>query len=166
MRRAPVVFVALATLGLLAGCASDDAATSITANPPSSVGTATSSTPPMSTLTTVTSADTSSTTTAVAAEPIDEPGCTRYITLTQLFDDLEVIATGANSTQVAADTELAASIDNLRDQPGAASDEVTSALDTLAAISFQATDSADGPTAQERFSALATLDTAFGPTCT
>ena len=166
MRRAPVVFVALATLGLLAGCASDDAATSITTNPPSSMGTATSSTPPSTTLATDTSAPTETTTTGVAAEPIDEAGCARYITLTQLFDDLEVIAAGANSTQVAADTELAASIDDLRDQPGAGSDKVTDALDTLAAISFQATDSADGPTAQERFSALATLDTAFGPTCT
>ena len=148
MRRAlvvPVVFVALA---LSAGCGSSETTTTPSSTAPSS--TAPPDTAPPDT----------------NGKPIDAAGCARYITLTQLFDDLEVIAGGANSTQVAADTELVAIVDNIRDQPGAADDNVTQAIDTIATFSFQAPGSPDGPTTQERNDALAIIETAFGETCT
>ena len=161
MRRAlvvPVVFVALA---LSAGCGSSDSA----APPKTTVAPGETTTTPSTT----TPSSTAPSTTAppdTNGKPIDAAGCARYITLTQLFDDLEVIAGGANSTQVAADTELVAIVDNIRDQPGAADDNVTQAIDTIATFSFQAPGSPDGPTTQERNDALAIIETAFGETCT
>ena len=161
MRRAlvvPVVFVALA---LSAGCGSSDS----TAPPKTTVAPGETTTTP-STTAPSTTAPRSTAPPDTNGKPIDAAGCARYITLTQLFDDLEVIAGGANSTQVAADTELVAIVDNIRDQPGAADDNVTQAIDTIATFSFQAPGSPDGPTTQERNDALAIIETAFGETCT
>ena len=161
MRRALVVPVVFVALTLSAGCSSSDStAPPKTTAAPGETTTAPSSTAPSSTAPNTTAPPDTD------GKPIDAAGCARYITLTQLFDDLEVIAGGAGSTQVAADTELVAIVDNIRDQPGAADDNVTQAIDTIATFSFQAPGSPDGPTTRARNDALAIIERAFGETCT
>ena len=164
MRRALVVSTVVIVAALAAGCGKSDSAVPTKTSQVPTTGVP-STDPYYPGDTTSYPVDSTATPPQTPGKPIDAAGCARYLTLTQLFDDLQVIASGANSTQVAADTELAAIIDNIRDQPGAADDNITQAIDTIATFSFQAPGSPDGPTTQERNDALATIEGAFGETC-
>ncbi len=146
MRRRPFALAALVSLALVVGACSDDDGGDDGAS--------------------TTTTEAAETTTTVAAEAEDaEVDCEAYTTLVGLFEGTEDIATGNAAQQEAADEALAEAVDALR--PSVEGDAIaTESLDTLAAVSFQVTDEAEGPAADEVEVALATLEDAWGATCT
>ena len=148
MRRRPVLaaLAALCSLTfLLAGCGGDDGDDDTS-----------------ETTSTVTT-EAGPTTTTPQAEEADVD-CAAYLTVVDLFARTEEIATGSRDGQVAADEALATALDALA--PAAEGDEfVTESLATLSGVSFQVTDAADGPSADEIDGALVTIDDAWGDRC-
>lgn len=103
------------------------------------------------------------TTTAAEAEDA-EVDCEAFATVVDLLGRSDEIATGSNEGQVAADEALAGAVDALR--PSAEGDAlITESLDTLGQVSFQVTDSAEGPSADEVDAALVAIEDAWSGPC-
>lgn len=120
--------------------------------------------PTTATTTTVADSPSGTDTTRSGGDGGDTDACEAFVDLAALSGAAEEIATGAFEGQVSADQAWSDAIEQIRSW--APDDgELLSALDTLGGLSFQVTDSDDGPSSEELEAALATLDAAYGDYC-
>lgn len=135
---------------LLSSCGSD------------SEGAAVESDPTTSTTSTTEDAPSTNETTRSGSE--DGDWCEAFVDVAALAGQIEDIATGSFERQVAADQLWS---DSLEQISASAPDDgdLLSALDTLAALSFQVTESDAGTNAEDLDAALAEFDAAYGDYC-